>query len=76
MAQRTAKKQGAATITEAADTSSATVSSLEAREATRLFNEALAATDEPSGVELFLASHASLAREWSTPEEDEAWQDL
>ncbi len=76
MAQRTAKKQRTVSVTEPADAFNATASSVEAREATRLFNEALAATDEPSGVDLYLASHASLAREWSTPEEDAAWQDL
>ncbi len=76
MAQRTAKKQGTVAVTETTAALSATAGSVEAREATRLFNEALAATDEPSGVELYLASHATLAREWSTPEEDAAWQDL
>ncbi len=31
---------------------------------------------EPGTFELMLASESLLAREWSTPEEDEAWETL
>lgn len=49
---------------------------LAAREAARLYDEAIDAGDEPDGFALALISEPSLAREWLTPEEDVAWQHL
>ncbi len=49
---------------------------LAAREAARLYDEAIDAGDEPDGLALARISEPVLAREWLTPEEDAAWHGL